>query len=280
MHTVAIVTMGQMGSAVAARLVHHGLRVITCLDGRSADSLARAGAAGVTVTSLDRLVGEAGLVLSIVPPHAARQTAETLLPLLGERPEPPLYVDCNAVSPATLHEICALFDNLGLPFADAGIIGASPLPDRGAGPRVYMSGPVGTSVEWLGAHGLDTRLLSDRQGDASALKMAYAGITKGFQALATAMAEGAGRNGQLEALKAEVETSLPDIYKWLAAQLPNMPAKAYRWDGEMAEIARFLDAEDDVASMFEGASRFYRRVARDNAENGPLIETIARFVGR
>src|SRR5690606_38988502 len=121
---------------------------------------------------------------------------------------------------------------------------------------------------------LDTRVLSDALGDASALKMAYAGITKGFQALGTSMALGAARNGAAESFVAELEASQPQLHAWLSKQLPSMYAKAYRWDGEMREIAKFLQPEEGASQMLSGAATLYEHVAEDN-RTGPQSEIIS-----
>lgn len=201
--------------------------------------------------------------------------------LIEKAARKPVFVDCNAIAPQTLHAISKPFLQRGLPFIDASIIGAAPKPD-GSSPRLYMSGPISGEAETLKALGLDTRVLSVALGDASALKMAYAGITKGFQALGTSMALGAARNGATESFVAELQASQPSLYAWLSKQLPTMYAKAYRWDGEMREIAKFLEPEQGAAGMLTGAADLYVHVAADNRA-GPqseIISTLDRFVER
>src|SRR5207302_9348737 len=99
---------------------------------------------------------------------------------------------------------------MDLPFAAGSIIGLAPRP--GYSPRLYLSGPVADQAAILSAHGLECPVLSERIGDASALKMAFAGITKGFQAIATAMALGAARAGAADHFRVEVQQTLPELY--------------------------------------------------------------------
>lgn len=281
MTTIAVIAMGEMGSGIAGRLAAHGATVLTSLAGRSAASAERARAAGVEAVDDDALVARAQLLLSIVPPHSAPETAARFMPLIGKAAEKPAFVDCNAIAPQTLHEIAKPFLERGLPFLDASIIGAAPRPE-GPGPRFYMAGDADEASGMLRGLGLDARMLSKNLGDASTLKMSYAGITKGFQALGTAMALGAGRNGALDSLVAELKDSQAGLYDWLSRQLPRMYPKAYRWDGEMREIAKFLMPEAGASGMLAGAADLYNHVAEDNRA-GPQSEIIAmlnRFVGK
>ena len=282
MTTIAVVAMGEMGAGVAARLVERGARVLTSLAGRSEASAKRANAAGVKVVDDATLIAEAEMFLSIVPPSAAGATAERFLPLIQKAERKPVYIDCNAIAPQTLAGIAKMFGDKGLPFIDGSIIGGAPKKSDGSSPRLYMSGPIKAEADTLKQLGIDTRVLSTTLGDASTLKMSYAGITKGFQALGASMALGAGRNGALESLMAEMKFSLPQLYGWLEKSLPTMYAKAYRWDGEMREISKFLLPEKGASTMLAGAADLYEHIAEDNRA-GPqseIISTLNRFTGR
>ncbi len=279
MTTIAVIAMGEMGGGIARRLVERGARVVTSLSGRSAASADRAKALGVEAMSDQEMIDAASIFLSIVPPSAAAATADRLLPLIEKSASKPVYIDCNAIAPQTLHEISKAFLARNLPFGDASILGTAPKPD-GSSPRLYMSGPIEAEAAVLKGLGLDTRVLSPNLGDASALKMSYAGITKGFQALGSSMVLGAARNGAAESLLAEVTETLPGLYAFPQKQLPTMYAKAYRWDGEMREIAKFLQPEKGAAGMLSGAADLYEHIAEANRE-GPqseIVSTLNRFV--
>jgi len=280
MTRIAVVAMGEMGAGVARRLVERGAQVFTSLAGRSGASAERARAAGVTATD-DAALIETDMLLSIVPPAAAGATAERFLPLIAKAGKKPVYIDCNAIAPQTLNAIARRFVDQKLPFGDVGIIGAPPRKD-GSSPKFYISGSVTAEAETLKGLGLDTRVLSNNLGDASALKMSYAGITKGFQALGSAMALGAGRNGAADSLIAELKDSQPQLYGWLSRMLPFMYDKAYRWDGEMREIAKFLLPEEGASKMLGGAADLYEHIAAANRE-GPQSEIMSklnRFIGK
>jgi putative dehydrogenase len=278
MITVAVVAMGEMGAGVARRLVEHGARVVTSLEGRSAASVARAESAGVEALTDAELIHSATIFLSIVPPSLAADVAARFLEVIERSANKPLFIDCNAIAPDTLQAIAQPFTARRLPFGDAGILGGPPKGD-GSGPRIYVSGPILHEVDSLKALGLDIRVMSSALGHASALKLAYAGVTKGFQAIGVSMALGAARAGVAEIFTDELRESQPQLYGWLSKMLPAMYAKAYRWDGEMREIAKFLEPERGAADMLAGAAALYQRVGQDHIGPEPeIIPIIERFV--
>jgi L-threonate 2-dehydrogenase len=274
--TVVIIAPGEMGSAVGLRLKEHGARILTSLAGRSAASAARAARAGFEVIDdRRRLVAEAGFILSIVPPGEALALAESLAPVLAELPHAPIYVDCNAVSPDTASRIGAVLAKTRCRYVDAGIIG--PPPAAGARTVFYASGAAAGELRRLVPLGLEVRVLDAPVGAASALKMSYAGLTKGITALGSAIALGAMRGGTSEALIAELRESQPALLPYMA-RLPTMFSKAYRWVAEMEEIAAFLGGDAAGAQIYQGAARLYERLAEGAAkpEEGELA-AIAAF---
>jgi len=152
--TVAVIAPGMMGSAVARRLTSSGIQVLTSLTGRSAATTARAEAAGMTDATDLQLV-QADFILSIVPPGEALALAERLAPAIRDLRTKPLYVDCNAVSPATVLTIAHVVHEAGARFVDGGIIGPPPDVDSSK-TRIYVSGPDAEKVAVLQQYGLST----------------------------------------------------------------------------------------------------------------------------
>jgi putative dehydrogenase len=261
--TVAIVAPGNMGAGVAKRLTENGVTVLTSLAGRSAASERRAREAGMRPVD-DRALTEADFLLSIVPPGEALALAERLVPALAAANDKPTYVECNAVSPQTMLRIAGAVGETGAPFVAAGIIGPPPKPGS-ANTKFYASGPAARDFAQLNDYGLIVRVLGDDLTAASALKMSYAGITKGFTALGAAMMLAATRAGTAEALKAELAESQPALIGWLARQTPAMYAKAYRWVAELDEIAAFVGKDHPEHAMLSAAARLYERIAADDA---------------
>jgi len=275
---VAIIAPGMMGSAVGKRLVEHGVRVTTVLSGRSAASAARAREAGMVAVDESEAIA-ADFVMSIVPPATALPLAERLLPLLQASRRKPIYIDCNAVSPATAAAVGAVISATGCPFVDAGIIGAPPRPGYD-GTVFYASGEAAPRFAQLGEHGLKIRVLDGPVGAASAMKMSYAGITKGFTALAAAMMLAATREGTAETLHAELAESQPALLAWLTRQMPAMYSKAYRWVAEMEEIAAFVADDPAAQQMFKAYARFYERVAADYDGDKCEVGALTAFIKR
>jgi 3-hydroxyisobutyrate dehydrogenase-like beta-hydroxyacid dehydrogenase len=260
--TVAVVAPGDMGHAVADVLRRNGLRVVTTLGGRGPDSVARANRAGmVALANLQAVTFEADAFLSILPPSRALDLAGEVAACLKTTRKPLLYVDCNAVSPETVRAIGAVIAASGGRFVDAGIIGAPPKPE-GKGPRFYASGLDAPAFAELGKHGLDIRLIGQEVGQASALKMCYAAMSKGLTALATEALTAARLLGVDEAMKTELQGSQPTILDYATRALPSMPPKAYRWIGEMEEIAATFAAVGLPPGMLQGAADVYRFVGQ------------------
>lgn len=272
--TVGVVAPGAMGSAVAQRLVEHGARVLTLLDGRSPATRARAEAAGMEGADLDGVAG-ADIVLSIVPPAEALSLAHRLAPALGARRT--VFVDCNALDVRTVQEVGRVVVSAGASFVDGGIIGFPPRPGA-PGPVFYLAGPdAGPVARTLAGLGLRCKAMEGPVGAASALKMSYAGITKGIAAIASAMILGAERAGAGEALRAELAESQPQLLARFASTLPDMLPKAHRWVAEMREIAAFLGDDPAAAAVFEGIAQLYDRVAQDVAGGRQEAGIIERF---
>jgi len=214
-------------------------------------------------------------VLSIVPPAVALPLAQGLAPSLRAAPRKPVFVDCNAVSPATAQRIAAVIEPTGAPFVDAGIIGPPPQAG-GAQPSIYASGTDAPRVSVLRAHGLDIRVLDAPIGAASALKMSFAGITKGIIAVATAMALAATRAGTTNELRSELAAREPALLASLDRKIPDMLPKAYRWVAEMQEISKFVMPEAG-AGIYGGAADVYERVARAMASDAAELESLRNF---
>jgi L-threonate 2-dehydrogenase len=266
---VAVIAPGMMGSAVAQRLTSAGVQVRTLLAGRSAASVARAQAAGLTDASRDQ-IAEADFILSVVPPGEALALAESLSPAMRAVTRKPVYVDCNAVSPETVLRIDRVVRESGARFVDGGIIGPPPEQDSSR-TRIYLSGPDAGTVTVLEQYGLSMPVHPGPVGAASAMKMSYAGITKGFTALGATMMLAATRAGTVDALIDEMKVSQPALLKWLTSQMPKMHSKAYRWIAEMEEIAAFVGQGQIGDGFYQSAARVYENIAADF--QGPRVET-------
>ncbi|WHO77025.1 NAD(P)-dependent oxidoreductase [Rhizobium sp. BT03] len=272
MQDFAIIGAGAMGSAVAKRLIDHGATVRTCLEGRSEQTIARAAAAGMVPVGRQDLA-KAALILSIVPPAEAIGVAEFIADISSGVQAPPPFIDLNAIAPKTMQALAARFGGGTVDVLDGAIIGGPPVTGK-PGPTLYVSGDSAERSRLLEDYGLKVRRLDGPLGAASALKMCYAGINKGFTGLGAAMLLAASRSGAAESLKAELAESLPDVDRKLSKSIPDMYPKAYRWVAEMQEIADFLGEDDPAATIFRGMAEVFARLADDVKGSRMLVSQL------
>src|SRR5262249_58151460 len=162
---------------------------------------------------------------------------------------------------------------------EAGIIGGPPKAGYD-GPVFYAWGEAAGRFAVLDQYGLKVRVLDGPVGAASAVKMSYAGITKGFTALGAIMMLAATREGTAETLHAELSQSQPALLGWLTRVMPQMYSKAYRWIAEMEEIAEFVGDDPAARQMLEGTARLYERLAADFEGDKHEVDALSQFVKR
>ncbi len=284
MTTIGFLHPGAMGVRLAATISGPGANLdassidrspgptpIWASEGRSPQTASRAAEAGmIDVVTVDELCRRSDVVISICPPASAVEVAKVVAGTGFE----PLYVDANAIAPSTSIEIGSLF---GDRFIDGGVIG--PPPVSAGTTRLYLAGPAAQRVAalWQGS-ALDARVLSDsaETGAASALKMAYAGWTKGSAALLLAVNALAEQGGVLESLHEEWDLSQPELRAQSSATAASVGPKAWRFDGEMAHIAVTM-AEAGLPDGFHRAAELiYRQMAHFKDLPGPdLPSTLA-----
>jgi 3-hydroxyisobutyrate dehydrogenase-like beta-hydroxyacid dehydrogenase len=286
---VALLSPGDMGHSVGQMLVENGLRVITCLQGRSERTRSLAREAGIQdVGSYAAMVQEADLLLSILVPAQATRAAGRVANALRETGSTLVYVDCNAIAPQTVRQIGDEITAAGGQFVDASIVGGP--PRGGTSPRFYASGPDTSGFQVLADYGLHVVVLGDEIGQASAIKMCYAALTKGSAALMIELLTAARALGVSGGLAHEFEESQSAM--WARMQrLPGVPMKSRRWVGEMEEIAKCFAGVGMTPRMLTGAADMYRMVGatrladRTTEDREPLpsldemVATLVAFLG-
>jgi 3-hydroxyisobutyrate dehydrogenase-like beta-hydroxyacid dehydrogenase len=283
--TIGILHPGEMGQAVGRVLKGAGLRVVVALAGRGAESHARAESAGLEdLGTLEHLLAECDLVLSILVPSAALATGLQAATILRKTGRSLIYADCNAVSLDTTRRIGAAIAAAGSRYVDAGIVG--PPPTKPGTTRFYASGAAAADLAALNAHGLDVRVAGPEIGQASLFKCCYASLTKGLIALATVQLAAAERAGLAAPLRAELESSQSALWGWMGRAVPRMPPKAQRWIAEMEEHARTFEELGLPGGMMSSAAELYRFVADAVAKEReagsetalPDLEAVARLL--
>jgi 3-hydroxyisobutyrate dehydrogenase-like beta-hydroxyacid dehydrogenase len=251
---VGLLHPGEMGASVAAALRSRGETVLWASSGRSAATAERAERAGLEdAGDLAALCERCEVLLSVCPPHAAVDVASASKGFAG------IYVDANAIAPATARSIAQLHDR----FVDGGIVG--PPPEEPRATRLYLSGGEADEVAGLFAGtNVDARVLGGEPGAASALKAAYAGWTKGSGALLLTVRDLARAEGVEEALLEEWRLSIRELEERMVGAERSARRKGWRWIGEMEEIARSMAAQDLPAGFHEAAAEVFRRTARES----------------
>ena len=301
--TVGLLHPGEMGAAVGQCLVAAGHRVLWWPEGRSPASAARAAAAGLTAASggLAGLVREADVIVSVVPPHAALDLARQVSAVGPSRHAAlglarqvagfgGVYVDANAVSPATAREIATIVEAGGADYVDGGIIGTPPVAPGFI--RLYLSGARAGDVQRLFAgSAVDARVIgagasaggdglaggASAGGDglvaASAVKMAYASWTKGSAALLLAARALARAEGVEETLLAEWGISQAGLAERSDRAAGSAAAKGWRWVAEMEEIAAAMAAAGLPDGFHLAAAEIYRR-AQDAGDPEAILTAL------
>lgn len=278
MTTIGILHPGDMGSVVGACAVAAGARVLWASEGRSAGSRERAAAAGLEdARTVAAVVAASDVVVSVCPPHAAIEVARDV----AGRRFAGLFVDANAVAPGTAREIGAIVEAGGATFVDGGLIG--PPPRNAGSTRLYLSGREAKRAAALfESSALEAIAIGDGPGAASALKMTYAAYTKGSSALLIAIRALAASEGVDDALLAEWRRSQPDLPKRSEAAARDNARKAWRFVGEMEEIAAAFAAAGLPGGFHEAAAEIYARLAdyKDAATPPSMADLVAPLTRR
>jgi 3-hydroxyisobutyrate dehydrogenase-like beta-hydroxyacid dehydrogenase len=269
---VGILHPGAMGVSVAASVRNSGYPVLWVSAGRSPQTSQRAAEAGLRdAGSLAALCEACSVLISVCPPHAAESVAEQVLACSFSG----LYLDANAISPQRVNQIGRRLEEAGSSFVDGGIIGG-PAWEPGQ-TWLYLSGPRAPDAARLFSAGpLETAVLGEQIGRASALKMCYAAYTKGSTALLCAILATADRLGVREDLEVQWSRDWPGFAQQTASRVQRVTAKAWRFAGEMDEIAATFREAGLPGGFHAAAAEVYRRIAHfQGAAAPPLPEVLA-----
>jgi len=282
--TIGILSPGEMGAAVGRTLKDKGLAVVAALNGRSERTRALSAQCGIAnIGSIDQLVRQCDIILSILVPAAATVAAQQVAAAMRATAARPLFVDCNSVAPQTSRQAGEFIVAAGGRFLDGALIGGP--PGGSAVTRFYLSGPGADELAGLGTDHLQVRPLGHEIGEASALKMCDSAFSQGIVALATELLVAAERFGVEQPLRAELLETRGTTYEWLVRRLPEIAPRAQRWVREMEEIALAFEAVGLTPKTFQGVADVYRWVAdslaaRSLSESGELPQNGREVIRR
>lgn len=273
--TIGIMSTGEMGSSIARTVKANGLEPITTLEGRSDRTRENARAAGVEDVPIEELVARADVVFSVVVSAAVHDVAERVAEAARAADETVLLADMNPISPAKARALAAEFEP-DLDLVDGCIIG--PASDLS---RAYFefSGPRAADVAAVGEHGLNAEVLGEDVGQASGMKLCYAGMTKGLSALGMDLLLGAAALGIGEEVADLYADRMDGIMPFLDRRLPGNPKRAERRAQEMDELAvMFEDEGVDPRLAQAGAERLHwlGSLGLDTDDAEDAVETARR----
>jgi 3-hydroxyisobutyrate dehydrogenase-like beta-hydroxyacid dehydrogenase len=266
--TVGLLHPGEMGAALGAILRAQGIEVVWASENRSEATRRRAEEAGLRdVDSAGAVARASTVIVSVCPPHAALDVARSVGRFDG------LFVDANAVAPATALEVANVVEDAGATYVDGGVIG--PPPRAGTGTRLYLAGAAAPAIAdlFVGTT-VDARVLENRVGAASALKMTYAAWSKGTAALLLAIRALARSEGVEAALLAEWELALPELRDDSVRVARAAARKGWRWVGEMEEIAATFAAARLPDGFHRAAAEVFDRTERDDEPGEHVLDDV------
>lgn len=276
--TIGIINPGTMGISVAATMQNSGFEVMWAADRRSAQSKSRATRHHlIDVGTTAELFRRSDIIVSVCPPHAAEGVADRAIAAGFHG----LFLDANAVAPQRAIRIGDKLDAAGISFVDGSIVGG-PAWEPGK-TWLYLSGAeAGTAAAYFAAGPLETEVLGAELGQASALKACFAAYTKGRTALLSLILAGAESLGVRPSLERQWERYWPGFAAETRQRVQGVTAKAWRFEGEMHEIADTFESVNLPGGFHEAAADIYARMAgfKDAAELPELDELLEALLSR
>lgn len=281
--TIAVVSPGAMGSAIANALARGRMRVLATIAGRSRRTARMADRAGVELLpDLASVVREADAVLSIVPPEAAETVIADIAEAARSQNVEPLIADLNAIAPSTARRAEAIAADANCHFVDGSISG--PPPWNPGTTRLYLAGPRARELAALPFDGVETIVVGD-VGAASAVKMSTASVYKGTNALLTHALLSAQWHGVLEHVLADLRLAAPELVSRVERRLAHAATKSDRYVAEMHEIAGSQSEARLTPALFEAMAEVYAvlseaPLAKGNPEDLPRDLELDDVLGR
>ena len=273
MTKIGILHPGEMGVSIAASSINSGHEVYWVSQSRSDRTRLRAQEHNLMeAETLVKLCQTSRIIFSICPPHAAEDVAKSVI---GNGFEG-YYLDANAISPQRSIKIGKLMEAKGIHFIDGGIIGGPAWKPKET--FLYLSGKDARIIAECFSNGpLEIKIISDAIGKASALKMCYASYSKGTTALLAAILATAESLGVREELYQQWDMDDSSFSEQANRRAARVTAKAWRFEGEMHEIASTFEEAGLPNGFHEAAAEVYHRLADfKDAPEPPTMEDVLK----
>ena len=272
--SIGIINPGDMGVAIGASAIHNGHHVYWASEGRSEQTRKRAAEHQIMdVGTLKELCRMCPIVLSVVPPSAAEEVADQVVAQKFSG----TFADLNAISPQRAQRIGQRLAANGIEFVDGGIVGPPPWQPKTT--WLCLSGSHSETIASCFANGpVQTEILGDRVGDASALKMCYGAYTKGLTALIAGVLGTAGNLGVRESLMRRWADDGSGLDRSAAARVARISDRAWRWVGEMEEIAATFAQANMPRGFHEAAGDIYQRLSQFKDQPTPSTDAVLKAI--
>lgn len=258
--TVAVLYPGEMGASLAAPLRAHGARVVTTVAGRSERTVARARQAEfILLDSLAEVVKQSDMVISLVSPAAAEETAGAYAALAHLAPPAALYVEANSIGPQQARDLAERIARTGRGFVDAAINGLAKNLTTTA--TLFLSGERAEEIARLLDRMPRVRVLGRQVGQASAMKMLLGGLSKGVCALFLELALLAERREMLPELMRATDEIYPGIGQLIERMLPTYTRHSARRATEMSELQTTAHATGQQPCLISAIARLHESMA-------------------
>lgn len=271
MNHIGVLHPGEMGISIAASAINSGHRVYWLSQGRSTTTRARAEKHKlIEIDSFSQFCQTCEVILSICPPHAAEEIAQSVV-AAGFKG---LYLDANAISPQRAIRMGQMLEENNIRFIDGGIIGGPAWTPEAT--WLYVSGEHANEITECFSSGLvETKIIGTEIGKASALKMCYAAYTKGTTALLSATLATAESLGVREELYQQWDMDDKDFSEQVNQRVKRVTAKAWRFEGEMEEIALTFRGAGLPDGFHQAAAEIYQRMTRfKDANKAPPLNDV------
>ena len=271
MTKIGILHPGEMGISLAACAIKSGHQVCWTSQGRSDKTRTRAEKYELLeIRGLLKFCETCEVILSVCPPHAAEDVTESVI----EAGFKGVYLDTNAISPQRAIKIGQMLKANDIQFVDGGIIGGPAMTPKGT--RLYLSGDYSEEIASCFANGpLETKIIGIEIGKASALKMCYAAYSKGTTALLSAILATAESLGVREELYQRWDMDEKSFSEQVDRRVRRVTGKAWRFEGEMKEIAETFREAGLPQGFHEAAAEIYRRMAKfKNSNETPSLNDV------